>query len=399
MRPPASTRSHFALTFIALSILCALAGCSGSARRAAPGASTTASAPTSTSRQPTTTTRACRTTDVLASWTLARLAAQTIVVPVQESDVAAVAQEVASGVGGVILFGASAPADLARQLSDLRASAPRGVAPFVMADEEGGAVQRMANLVGSVPSAREMGATMTPAEIEQTARVLALRMRAVGVTMDLAPVLDVDGGPGPDDRDPDGSRSFSANEVTASADARAFAAGLGAGGVIAVAKHFPGLGSASGNTDVTPATTQPWSDLQRVGLVPFADAVAARVPAIMVANAVVPGLTTLPAGISPTAITGVLRDRLGYDGLVLTDSLSAAALRDIGYAVPRAATAALSAGADMFLSEETDPGVVTTQTVDAIVTAVRDGRISRSRLENAVAHIVTAKGIDLCAAP
>jgi len=78
-------------------------------------------------------------------------------------------------------------------------------------------------------------------------------MRATGVTMDLAPVLDVDGGQGPDDQDPDGTRSFSANEKIASADGLAFAAGLEAGGVIPVVKHFPGLGGSTGNTDMMSA--------------------------------------------------------------------------------------------------------------------------------------------------
>ena len=132
-------------------------------------------------------------------------------VPVEENDVASVTPDVAGGAGGVILFGSSAPPDLAHAIAGLAASAPGGIRPFVMTDEEGGAVQRMANLVGSVPSAREMGATMTPTQITRLARGLGLRLRAAGVTMDLAPVLDVDGGAGPDNRNPDGTRSFSAD--------------------------------------------------------------------------------------------------------------------------------------------------------------------------------------------
>ena len=267
-----------------------------------------------------------------------------------------------------------------------------------MTDEEGGAVQRMANLVGNVPSARQMGATMTPAQITQTARDLAVRLRAAGVTMDLAPVLDLDGGDGPNARDPDGTRSFGTNKSLASADARAFASGLAAGGIVAVAKHFPGLGGATGNTDVTPATTRPWAEVQQSDLSPFVDAIASHIPAIMIANAVVPGLTTVPAGISQPAITGVLRKRLGYDGLVLTDSLSAAALRDIGYTVPSAAAAALAAGADMILYDAADATAIAVQTVDAMVSAVRDGRLNRARLERAVSHILAVKRVDLCRA-
>jgi beta-N-acetylhexosaminidase len=165
-----------------------------------------------------------------------------------------------------------------------------------------------------------------------------------------------------------------------------------------VAKHFPGLGGATGNTDVMPATTPPWADLQRNGLLPFVDAVASHVPAIMIANAVVPGLTTVPAGISPPAITGVLRERLGFNGLVMTDSLSAAALRDIGYSVPRAAVAALAAGADMILYDASDATVIAVRTVSAIENAVHDGRISRARLERAVSRVLAVKRYDLCSA-
>ena len=387
----------------ALTFALGLAGCGGSSGRAQPGPTSTPSTGPATTG-PSTTERACTTAGVLDTWTVARLAAQTIVVPVQETDVAAAEPDVAGGAGGVILFGSSAPPDLARALAALRASAPGGIAPVVMTDEEGGAVERLANLVGSVPSAREMGATMTPAQIKALALGLGRRMRAAGITMDLAPVLDIDGGSGPNKRDPDGTRSFSADAAVASAAGRAFAARLAAGGVIPVAKHFPGLGGASGNTDVTPAVTQPWSRLQGAGLVPFADAVASGIPAIMVANATVPGLTALPASISPAVIGGVLRRRLAYRGLVLTDSLSAAALNNIGYPVPRAAIAAIAAGADMILyspppGAPTSPGsrVVATATVAAIVTAVRTGQISRARLTDAVTHILAAKRVDICA--
>jgi beta-N-acetylhexosaminidase len=193
----------------------------------------------------------------------------TVVVPFDESEVASATPEVAAGVGGVILLGASAPSDLGAALQNLASSAPDGIAPFVMAD----------------------------------------------VTMDLAPVLDADGGQGPDDQDPDGTRSFSAHEKIASADGLAFAAGLQAGGVVPVVEHFPGLGGATGNTDVMPASTPPWSTLKRVGLVPFENAVDAKVPAVMISNATIPGLVGLPASVSSAVITGLLRDQLGYRSL------------------------------------------------------------------------------------
>jgi len=279
------------------------------------------------------------------------------VVPVDEGDVGSVAAEAAAGAGGVILFGSHAPADIASSLAGLARAEPGGIAPLAMTDEEGGAVQRMANLVGSIPSARQMGATMTAAQIEQLALQAGRRMRSAGVTMDLAPVLDLDAGAGPNSADAIGTRSFSADQRVASADGLAFATGLRAAGVIPVVKHFPGLGGATGNTDLEPASTLPWSEIQTGGLLPYESAVRDGTPAVMVANASVPSLTGLPGGISSAVITGVLRGRLGFSGLVLTDSLSAGAVSGAGYSVPRAAVAALGAGADMVLYNATPDAV------------------------------------------
>jgi beta-N-acetylhexosaminidase len=360
----------------------------------------TPTAPAETPTAPVVTPEACTNAKMLATWSLTRLAEQTLVVPVEETDVAAVTTDIAAGAGGVILFGSTAPANLDASLHSLVAAAPDGIAPFVMTDEEGGVVQRMANLVGSLPSARQMAATMSPAQIQQLVTTVARRMHAAGVTMDLAPVLDLDDGQGPDNADPDGTRSFSLNPSVASADGIAFLRGLEAGGIVPVVKHFPGLGQASGNTDVAPATTQPWSTLQKAGLLPFESALAVGAPAVMVANAVVPGLSTLPASISPAVITTVLRDQLGFQGLVMTDSLSAGSLADIGYSVPRAVVAAITAGADMVLYTAAAAQVssLTQATATALVAAVGAGTLDRGRLMSAVSNIIAAKGVDLCPA-
>ncbi len=347
---------------------------------------------------PTPTPNVCNNASMLATWSLTQLAEQTLVIPVSETDVTSITPEIEAGAGGIILFGSSAPTNLGQLLKTLTATAPNGIAPFVMTDEEGGVVQRMANLVGSIPSARSMGATMTPAQILLLSTISAQKMRAAGITMDLAPVLDLDNGNGPNNQDPDGTRSFSLNPTITAADASAFAAGLTAGGVIPVIKHFPGLGQASANTDVKPATTLPWTTLQGAGLLPFKSAIAAGAPAVMIANAVVPGLSTLPASISPNTITGELRDQLGYQGLVMTNSLSAGALVDIGYTVPRAVVAAITAGADMVLYTAAAASVasLTNSTVAALVAAVGAGTLDRSRLEGAVAHILAVKNVSLC---
>jgi beta-N-acetylhexosaminidase len=334
------------------------------------------------------------------TWPLARDAEQTIAVPVEETDVAAVRQQVAGGVGGVVLFGSAAPPGLAEQLHALESVAPGGIDPLVMTDEEGGEVQRMANLVGSVPSARQMGSTMSPAQIEALAEALGRRLLAAGVTMDLAPVLDVDGGAGPDATDADGTRSFSPLEPVASADGLAFARGLESAGVIPVVKHFPGLGGATGNTDLEPASTPPLATLERVGLKPFESAVRAGIPAVMVSNATVPGLTSVPASISHAAIDGLLRGTLHFAGLVVTDSLSVKSLSDIGRSTPSASVSAVASGADLVLfnAGASDVGAVTAGIVQAELAAVAQHRLGAAVLRAAATEVLAAKKVGGCRA-
>lgn len=339
---------------------------------------------------------ACSATRVLDTWSLERRAAQLVVVPVEEDAVLSVRTLVAEGAGGIILFGSDAPSTLPADLAALRRAAG-DVPPLVMADEEGGEIQRMANLVGDLPWPRTMAATLTLAQTRALAEQVGRRMRAAGVTMDLAPVLDLSDGPGPDAAHPDGPRSFSISPSVAAAYGIAFAQGLQDGGVIPVYKHFPGLGQATYDTDFGPASVPPLSALKAAALLPFEAAIRAGATAVMVGNVTVPGLTgAVPATLSAPAITGLLRGQLGFHGLVLTDSLSALAVADAGYSVPQAAARSIEAGADMVLFDSVTAGVTTNDIIASIVSAVTSGRLPVSRLDAAVQHVLAAKNISLC---
>lgn len=340
----------------------------------------------------------CTVAGVVATWPVRRLAAQTVVVPVQESHVASVEDEVAAGVGGVILFGNSAPAELADDLAGLLARAPEGVTPFVMTDEEGGKVQRMANLVGWMPSARQMARTLTPAQVGALARRVGERMADAHVTMNLAPVLDLDGRPGPSPTNADGTRSFSAVATKTRSYGLAFAEGMRAAGVVPVVKHFPGLGGATTNPDYGPASTRRWSVLRRSGLRPFRAAIAAGLPAVMVTTARVPGLSRVPSTLSWQVVHRLLRGRLGFHGLVMTDTLSGGAVRGAGYGVPRAAVRSLDVGADLVLfnAATSDVAALTERTIDAITRAVARGDLPLRRLRAAVVHVLEAKHAAVC---
>jgi beta-N-acetylhexosaminidase len=255
-----------------------------------------------------------------------------------------------------------------------------------------------------------MAATMSTGQIQTLLARAGSQMKALGVGMDLAPVADLDGNPGPSSTDPDGQRSFSPDPGVASRYTVAYAAGLRQSGVIPVVKHFPGLGGATGNTDNGPASTPPLSSLRSAGLAPFRAAIDAGDAAIMVSNASVPGLTGSPASLSPAVVAGLLRNELGFDGLVLTDSVSAGAVTSAGYDVPKAAVAAIAAGDDMVLFGSTltrqDVAKLTPDNVSttlrlatsALVSAVGSGRLQSSRIDSAVMHIVNAERLDLCAA-
>lgn len=347
----------------------------------------------------------CRPADAVAGWSTARKVAQLLAVPIDGADPGAIDEAVADGAGGLLLLGSvPGPAQLEAALAPARA-APIPV--LVMADEEGGGVQRLSADVAPIPWPQDMGRTMTPAQVRALAQRVGAQMRAVGVGMDLAPVADLDSAPSLSAVDPDGPRSFGADPAHTSQYVVAFVEGLQAAGVVAVAKHFPGLGGASGNTDYGPAATTPWAGTASAPVAPFRAAAEAGVGAVMVANASVPGLSPGPASMSAAVVTGVLRNQLGFDGLVLTDSLSAGAVRARA-ALPRAAVAAIGAGADMVLFGSTltpadasalEPGPLqsTISAVEAgLVAAVRSGQLSGSRVDAAVLHVLAAKKLDPC---
>jgi beta-N-acetylhexosaminidase len=326
-------------------------------------------------------------------WSIPRLAAQTIVVPVDAGAIGSVSAEVTRGVGGIVLFGRDGTPSIKGAITALDARALGGVNPAVMVDEEGGSVQRLAAVVGTLPSARTMAATMSIAAIRALGAREGTRLAALGVTVDLAPVLDLDAGPGPNARDPDGTRSFSVDPESATKAASAFAAGLSEKGVLPVFKHFPGLGGASANTDLRPAHTLPFAALERSGLLPFKRVIAGGAEAIMISNASVPGLSSLPSSISPTVITGLLRHDLGFAGLAITDSLEVPSVTQPGGSVAKSAVRAIASGADMivFNALPNAVAVVTDDIISEVGRAVASGTITRPRLVTAVGRILVTK--------
>ena len=332
----------------------------------------------------------CTNASVVATWSLARQASQVLMLSVPSDQVATVRALVGSGVGGMLVTGSTAPPGLATALAALRA-AGGAVPPLFAVDEEGGRVQRLAGALPSLASARQQASSMTTAQVEDSAARVGAALHAIGIGMDFAPDADLDGGPF---GRAIGDRSFSADVGRASAYATAFAKGMERAGVVPVAKHFPGHGHANGDTDFSPAKTPPIGQMRAADLRPFAALVAAGIPAVMVGHLDVPGLTEQgrPASLSPAAI-GLLRNELGFRGLVVTDSLSMGAISGDGLSVPQAAVAALEAGADLVLFTSNGDAP---PTVGAIGAAVTSGALPLVRLQEAVGRVLAVKQIDLC---
>lgn len=342
-------------------------------------------------------------TQVVASWPLPRLANETVAVSVNAENIGAMGPAARAGYGGLLLFGAIAPPRFTGIVATLQRETPDGYDMLVMTDQEGGGVERLTNLVATLPWAQTMGKNLKAAAITAEGERVGRSMVAAGVNTDLAPVLDVDGrAVEPGARDPDGYRSFSGSPVTAATDGVAFADGLTAAGVLSVVKHFPGLGGATGNTDDGPAATVPWATLQRTGLVPFAVAVQGGASAVMMSNATVPGLSALPASISATVVQ-VLRKRLGFSGLIVTDSLDAGALSALHLGVPAASVKALVAGDDLVLagtpSSSAASLALAASTSAAIQRAVSSGSLSVASLRAAAAQVLASVNQVGCPSP
>ncbi|MGB8196002.1 MAG: glycoside hydrolase family 3 N-terminal domain-containing protein [Acidimicrobiales bacterium] len=340
-------------------------------------------------------------TQIVSTWTTAALANETIAIPVEATNVGALAPAARAGYGGVLLFGTTAPASMPQILATLQRERPGHYAWMVMTDEEGGGVERLTNLVGSFPWAQTMGKNLTATQITAIARRVGTALSAAGVNTDLAPVLDIDArAQYPGAANPDGYRSFSGVASRAAADGTAFMKGLQEAGVLSVVKHFPGLGYATRNTDYGPAATLSWAKLQSTGLVPFREAIASGATAVMMSNARIPGLTSLPAGISPVAVQA-LRTTLGFKGLIVTDSLSAGAISALHLAEPAASVQALAAGDDLILfgspTSVAASLALAAKISNAIVAAVTAGTLTKTMLIAAAAQDLAARNQLTCA--
>lgn len=324
--------------------------------------------------------------DIVATMTSAQQAGQVIVATYGglEPPISMVRE---LNLGGVILMGDNIPqgstgtAGVAQVVARLRAAANPDVPLIVAVDHEGGPVARASPPVTPFPPGMAHGAADQPALSRAAARAIGRELAALGFTMNVAPVADVTVGP---DDPTIGVRSPGGRPDRVGTLAAAQVDGLRAGGVVPVVKHFPGHGSVPADSHLElPVQTASRQQVEQRDLPAFAQAVRAGAPVVMVAHIDVrdvdPGV---PSSLSAPVVTGLLRQGLGFEGVVVTDSLAMAAVAD-RYSPADSAVAALRAGADLLLMP---PDARAAR--DGIVAAVRDGRLDEARLAEAARRVV-----------
>ena len=301
------------------------------------------------------------------------------------------------GLGGVILFdrhrsstrprNVASPSQVRALTTELRALAPDR-ALIVAIDQEGGLVTRLAPRYGypEVVSEAAIGDKSVD-EVRTWAEGLVATIADAGINLNFAPVVDVDVNP---DNPAIGAidRSFSADSAVVARDAEIEVQAHRARGVRTALKHFPGLGSATANTDYGVAdVTSTWTDDE---LLPYRDLLAQDLVDVVMAAHVLNGQLdpNAPASLSPATIDGLLRTDLGWDGVVVTDDMQAAAITD-AFGFEESIQLAIEAGNDLllFANQQVYDDAIVMKVIDLVEGFVRDGTITEARIDASLARV------------
>lgn len=302
------------------------------------------------------------------------------------------------GLGGLILFTRNVVSHTqVRALTSAAQAAAQasrqGLPLAIAADQEGGTVTRLAEAAGftHLPGAMALGAADDPTLTYRCARVTGAEMRAVGINWNLAPVLDVTNNPA---NPVIGVRSFGGAPDLVTRHGLATIRGLHAANLAACAKHFPGHGDTTVDSHLDlPVILHDRTRLEAVELVPFRASVAAGIDAVMPGHLFFPALepeADLPATLSPRVLQGLLRQEIGFEGVICTDCLEMKAIAE-RFPPGEIAVRAVQAGADLLLVSHTFDQQVAMY--DAVLSAVRMGRISEEWVGQSAARILRMKRV------
>lgn len=336
--------------------------------------------------------------DVLAGWSLEQRVGQLLMVGVSVSDPAPVSADAIRDkhVGNVFLHGRStAGVEATRELVDEYTSlvsrrSTHGTPLLVATDQEGGLVQVLRGPgFSEIPKATEQ-ATWKPATLRERAQGWGDELAAAGVNLNLAPVMDLVDGP-PADNPPIGyfGRNYGDTPTSVVRSANAFSAGQRAAGVETVIKHFPGLGRVTENTDTEARVTDDVTTRDDAAVRVFARGIDAGARYVMMSSAVYEKIDPdAPAPFSPVVVEDVLRGDLGFDGVVMTDDVSAAAQVQDRSPGERAVDA-VDAGVDLVLASA-DPSVVPAM-ADALVARARKDPAFAKKVDASARRVLAAK--------
>jgi len=298
--------------------------------------------------------------------------------------------------GGFVLFRKNivtvqGARSLCDDLTSLIESA-KGVRPFIAVDQEGGAVARLPLDTTQFPSAMALGASGRPMNAFKIATLIATELRTLGVNMDLAPVVDVNNNP---DNPVIGTRSFWEDQNAVAQFGARFIEGLRQGRVLSVAKHFPGHGDTNVDShDALPVIPHDMRRLESVELLPFKKAIGSGVDCIMISHVAVTCVDRrpTPSSLSKNVVSGLLRRKLSFSGLIMTDSLTMRAVSD-KFEAGEASVQALEAGNDMVLASG---GVrVAEEMHSAIAAKARSDKDFAKKLRRRVVRIIATKDAKL----
>ena len=296
-------------------------------------------------------------------------------------------------VGGVVLFSRNIEspqqtAELTNQLQRLARTTARQIPLFIGIDQEGGWVIRLEGGATVLPGNMALGATDSTELAGRAGEITAIELAAVGVNLNFAPVMDVNNNPQNPVID---RRSFGESSELVSRLGTAYIRGLQRNGILATAKHFPGHGDTTVDSHFDlPTVNHNRERVHALELHPFRAAIDADVAAIMTAHIIYTAFDPdRPATLSPTILTDLLRKELGFDGLLITDDMEMKAIDD-RYRSGEAAVMAVEAGADIVMVLWTPAKQL--EVFNALLSAVKSGRISQVRLDQSVERILKSKG-------
>lgn len=291
-------------------------------------------------------------------------------------------------IGGLIFYADNFGGSLAQTqalMRQIQASAPWPV--LIGTDQEGGEVNRIGKYFGYIPSAPALGASGNPQEAYDVGAQVAQDLLAMGINNDIAPVVDVP-------LDPSNSwigyRTFSTDPKTVALYAGQYVAGLQSHGVIATLKHFPGIGSITQDPhDTLPSIPRTLAQFEQTELYPYQQILPEAPGMIMATDVLVPSVDpTYPAEISAKWINGILRQQMGYDGVVATDAIWMNGITD-HWSITQASVLAVQAGDDII--EGAGNAAVSQQILDALKAAVASGQITKARIDQSVRRIIRLK--------